>query len=203
MLVGTLKRQCLFAFAEAGLCHLACSVPVLDEAERALAAMLAARGHADAASRAQAIRTAMQDALPEACLAPHPRDAAPLPRLRDTADAHVIAAALRAGASVIVTDNLADFTPRVLGPLALRAVTADAFLAALATAAPGEAAAAVARMRARWHRPDKTPARLLSDLRAGRLPATARALARLVHKPDQPGAATPSAAARPGCGSAA
>jgi len=51
--------------------------------------------------------------------------------LPDAKDCHVVAVALEAKASLIVTFNLKDFPGRVLSPLGIRALHPDAFLESL------------------------------------------------------------------------
>lgn len=49
--------------------------------------------------------------------------------LPDRNDAHVIAAALKTQAAVIVTDNLKDFPAEIVGPLNMDVRSADDFIA--------------------------------------------------------------------------
>ena len=63
--------------------------------------------------------------------------------LPDPDDRHVLAAALRAGAEEIVTFNLRDFPPAILGPLGVAAWHPDEFVCALLVRSPEGVAGAV------------------------------------------------------------
>jgi autotransporter passenger strand-loop-strand repeat protein len=80
--------------------------------------------------------------------------------------AHVIAAAVKTRASIIITETIKDFPAKVLAPLDLEAKTSDAFLADTVGLDPGRAVAAVRTMRDRLKMPDKTAAILLLDMEA-------------------------------------
>ncbi len=69
--------------------------------------------------------------------------------LPDQKDVHVLAAALKAQASTIVTENLRDFPAKVLGPLNIEARSGDAFIADTIALDPGRAGAAIRVMRER------------------------------------------------------
>ncbi|CAM4447586.1 putative toxin-antitoxin system toxin component, PIN family [Deinococcus marmoris] len=76
--------------------------------------------------------------------------------LPDEDDRHVLAAALHAGADVIVTQNLRDFPARVLEPLGLQAVAPEAFLLELLGASPQQFTGAVRAGRLRLRAPPFT-----------------------------------------------
>lgn len=92
--------------------------------------------------------------------------------LPDPGDAHVIAAAVKTRASVIVTDNTRHFPEDVLTPLDLEAKTTDAFVSDAVDLDTGRAIVAVRRMRTRLRRPEKTPEMLLLDMEAAGLTQT-------------------------------
>jgi len=92
--------------------------------------------------------------------------------LPDPGDAHVLAAALKTRAAIIVTDNLKDFPAEILGPLNLEARSADDFIADTIALDPGRAVAAVRTMRERFKRPEKTAEVLLLDMEAEGLTET-------------------------------
>jgi hypothetical protein len=85
--------------------------------------------------RLQATRRLMNDALPGATVSGY-EDLIPTLTLPDPDDRHVVAAAIAAGASIILTWNLRDFPPTRLKKFGLRTQTPDAFLAGLYDEAP-------------------------------------------------------------------
>ncbi|WP_307273170.1 PIN domain-containing protein [Labrys wisconsinensis] len=76
--------------------------------------------------------------------------------LPDPDDRHVLAAAIRAGASVIITYNLRDFPKAALDPFSIEAQHPDAFIAHLFDVAPEQVVAAARRQRASLKHPPKT-----------------------------------------------
>jgi len=73
--------------------------------------------------------------------------------LPDPDDRHVLAAALHAGAELIVTQNLSDFPETVLGPLGVQAVHPDRFIGEFLATQPDEVLEALRRGRARYRSP--------------------------------------------------
>ncbi len=71
-------------------------------------------------------------------------------------DRHVLAAAVRTGADVIVTANLADFPDEVLVPFAIEAQHPDDFILHLFDLAPTSVCLAAKRQRESLKRPPKT-----------------------------------------------
>ncbi len=84
--------------------------------------------------------------------------------LPDPDDRHVLAAAIRAGAQVIVTYNLRDFPVAALAPYDIEALHPDDFLVGLLDLAPGTVCAAVKRQRENLRNPPKTVKELLGTL---------------------------------------
>jgi hypothetical protein len=99
-----------------------------------------------------------------------------LVELPDPNDAHVIAAALKTRASVIVTENLKHFPQRILKPLDLEAKKADDFIADTIDLDVGRAIPVIRRMRQRLNRPAKTAEALLLDMEASGLTQTVDSL---------------------------
>lgn len=96
--------------------------------------------------------------------------------LPDPDDRHVLAAAIRTGAEVIVTYNLKDFPGETLAHYEIEAMHPDDFLVGLLDAAPGVVCAAVKRQRESLRNPPKTVEELLAALEGQGLP---QAIARL------------------------
>ena len=71
----------------------------------------------------------------------------------DAKDRHVLAAAIKARAHVIVTDNLKDFPDHALAPFSIEPRSADVFIADTAMLDIGRAAVAVQKMRSRLGKP--------------------------------------------------
>ena len=101
--------------------------------------------------------------------------------LPDPDDRHVLAAAIRAGAEVIVTFNLSDFPPESLAHHDVEALHPDGFLVGLLDVAPDTVCATVKRQRESLRNPPKTVEELLTTLEGQGLPRT---VARLRHLAD-------------------
>ena len=96
--------------------------------------------------------------------------------LPDANDAHVLAAAIKTQAAVIVTDNLKHFPADLIAPLNVEVRSTDAFLADTIMLDAGRAVAAIRRMRERFRRPEKTADLLFLDMEAAGLTETVDAL---------------------------
>lgn len=141
----------LLALAEAGLYEPRWSERILLETEGALTAKLELPP-AKAAKRIAAMRAAFPEASVhgfeplEPALACHPKDR------------HVLAAAIAAGASTIVTGNLKDFPKHALKPHAVDAVHPDRFLCGLLAASPERCQGAIKAEAATRRSPPQTAA---------------------------------------------
>lgn len=171
-LAGALKRNMLLSLAEADFFRIRWSTPVLAETQRAIAGMLKKKGVADAEARAARAIAAMRRAFADADVAGFEPLLSVCVNLPDPNDAHVIAAALKTQAAVIVTDNLKDFPGALLSSLNLEARSADTFIADTIALDPGRAVAAIRTMRLRLDRPEKTAETLLLDMEANSLTET-------------------------------
>ena len=176
VLAGALKRNLLLTLAEADFFRVRWSLEILDETERAIAHMLAQKAVQDAQERALRARQAMERAFQEAAVQDHEALLGAVPELPDPGDQHVVAAAMKTRAAVIVTDNLKHFPAALLAPLGIDVLSADAFIADTITLDTGRAVAAIRRMRERLKRPEKTADVLLLDMEANGLTETVDAL---------------------------
>ncbi|AWB21714.1 PIN domain-containing protein [Methylobacterium currus] len=165
-LAGALKRIRLLTLAEAEFFRVRWSEPVLQETERTTAEILTGKGVADATTHAMRARAKMEAAFAEATVTGFADLLVPGEGLPDQNDAHVLAAAIKTRASVVVTDNLKDFPVKILPPLDLEARSTDASLADTIALDPGRATAAVRTMRLRFKRPEKHAEALLVDMGA-------------------------------------
>ena len=93
--------------------------------------------------------------------------------LPDPGDAHVVAAAIKTEASMIVTENLKDFPPEILAPLNIEAKSVDEFIADTIAIDEGRAVAAIHQMRERSNKPAMTAEALLVKMEAHGLLETA------------------------------
>jgi predicted nucleic acid-binding protein len=122
-------------------------------------------------------RTLMNEAVRD-CLVFGYEDLIDSLTLPDPDDRHVLAAAIRAGAEVIVTYNLTDFPAETLARFDIEAQHPDDFLVSLLDLAPGVVCAAVKRQRESLRNPPKSGEELLITLEGQGL---TQAVARLRH----------------------
>jgi hypothetical protein len=97
-------------------------------------------------------------------------------RLPDPNDRHVLAAAIRCGASVIVTQNLADFPPEALREYDVEAQHPDEFVLHLLDLAPGLVVEAAETHRRSLKNPPKSVEEYIGALEFQGLTQTASAL---------------------------
>lgn len=91
----------------------------------------------------------------------------------DKDDRHVLAAAIRCSAQVIVTENRRDFPPDLLEEYDIEALGADDMLVSTYELFPVEAARALGRVRRRYKNPSMTVSEFLLDLTRAGLPKLA------------------------------
>jgi PIN domain len=96
--------------------------------------------------------------------------------LPDQKDAHVLAAALKTKADVLITDNLKHFPGEQLTAFGLDVRSADEFIADTVMLDEGRAIPAIRRMRERFRTPDLTADELLLRMEAVGLTETADVL---------------------------
>jgi predicted nucleic acid-binding protein len=157
-----LVRDVLLSLAEAGLFRPLWTDSINDEWARALIERMPERKE----QIAETI-SLMNEAFPEARIENY-EDLVPVLELPDPNDRHVLAAAIRGAANVIVTENIADFPRQILDRYDLDSRTADEFILNTTQLYPSDAAAALKAMRERYQSPPLSPDELLqSMLKAG------------------------------------
>jgi len=157
-LFGALKRNLLLSFAQAEFYRVRWSGPVLDEVEKSLADLFTERGHPAPDAEAARQRARMEEAFPEALVADFDQFLPMCADLPDRGDHHVLAAALKAQAFALVTENLKHFPRSVLDPLNVEPRSTDDFLADTIALDRELAIAAIRKMRLRFKMPEMTTA---------------------------------------------
>lgn len=121
-------------------------------------------------------RALMDKAVPD-CLVMGYEDLIESLELPDPDDRHVVAAAIRCGAQIIVTNNLKDFPSEVLDQYGIEAQHPDEFLEYQFGLRPNLVIRAAKEQRARWKNPPLTAEEYLERLSAQGLVVTAEKLA--------------------------
>jgi hypothetical protein len=165
-------RSLLIYLATAGLVRARWTDRIHDEW---ITNLLAARPDLTADRLAQVRR--LMDAAVLDCLVTGYDDLIDSLVLPDPDDRHVLAAAIRGGAGVIVTANLADFPAVVLAPHGVEALHPDAFVSRLIELDPETACEAARQDRTRMKKPARTADEYLDALTGYGLVRTAAALA--------------------------
>jgi len=130
------------------------------------------------ADRLARTRTLMNEAVRD-CLVTGFEDLIESLMIPDSDDRHVLAAAIKAKADVIVTYNLADFPAPALAPHGVEAIHPDDFLAHLLDVAPDIVSAAAKRRRESLKSPPKTVEQYLETLQRQGLAQPVSALRKL------------------------
>lgn len=134
-------------------------------------ALLERYGDADAAKIART-RALMDEHFPDALITGHQDLVASL-TLPDPDDRHVLAAAIKSGASLIVTANIADFPATALDTYDIQAVHPDAFVLDLMDLSEGAVVTAAKRARTALKNPAYSAEDYLKRLAAAGLINTA------------------------------
>lgn len=153
-------RDLLLRVAVAGLVQAKWTDEILDECFENIAVQRPEL----APERLRRTRALMIQAVPDCLVSGHKALIGGLV-LPDPDDRHVLAAAIHAGAQVIVTANLKDFPADTLAGHGVTATHPDAFLHDLADVAPGVMARVVAEQTAALRSPPTTVVQLLETLR--------------------------------------
>ncbi len=161
-------RDVLLTLAYAGLYRPLWTNTITDEWRRNL---IAAKPHLEPNLR-DTVET-MERAFPEAIVGGY-EDLIPSFDLPDPDDRHVLAAAVKGSASLIVTENLGDFPEAILSQYGIEACTADEFIVNTIQLYTTDAVAALREMRSRYDAPAMTPDELrLALIAAGLVLTTA------------------------------
>ncbi len=165
-----LVRDVLLSLAEAGLYRPLWTADIQAEWTHHLI-----EKRPDRADKIKATVALMNEAFPDAVVDNY-QDLVPAVTLPDPDDRHVLAAAIRGGANVIVTDNIADFPARTLGKYDLEARTADEFILNTVELYLSDALAALKTMRSRYEAPPLSSEELLQAMLQCGLVTTVAAL---------------------------
>jgi predicted nucleic acid-binding protein len=146
----------LLSIAEAGVYRPLWSPMVMAELER----NLARRGLEE--KRITHRLEQMNEAFPDALVTGY--EALVDEMVNDPKDRHVLAAAVRGGAEVLVTENLRDFPTAAVRPYDIEVVSQDVFLLDQLDLRPAEVIDAMRRQVSRHHREPRTIEGLLAIL---------------------------------------
>jgi len=160
-LVSALGRNTVLSLAEAELFRVRWSEEILDETERALTGIFSAHGKDGSDDLAAMQVKRMRSAFPDAMVEGYEELKLDSEGLPDRDDVHVIAAARRCRASVLVTENVKHFPSIVLDTFGVEVKTSDDFIADTIDLDPLLAVSALARMRSRFQNPELSADTLL------------------------------------------
>lgn len=164
-------RDFLLRLVEAGVFKGHMTTDILDECFRSVA-----RDRPELAPKLARTREILEDAFADLLVDGY-QHLVPTLVLPDPNDRHVLAAAIVAEASLIVTFNLKDFPPDQLAPYGVTAVHPDLFVLACIEAGPEVVADVVRTQAASLRHPATTTASLLRRLSDQGLPRSARQIA--------------------------
>jgi predicted nucleic acid-binding protein len=150
-------RDTLLRAAAAGLYRLHWSEEILEEARRNLIAQ-----DRMTEEQAQHLVDRLHAAFPEASVTGHELLVPCM--TTDEKDRHVAAAAVAAGAQVIVTSNLKDFPAAALDPFNIAAQSPDEFLTHLVDLAPRRMVEILRAQAAKLRRPPMSVEEVLEDI---------------------------------------
>lgn len=154
-------RDLLIRLAQAGLVRARWTQAIHDEWMRSVLA----RNPALTRQRLERTRALMDEAVRD-CLVTEYEALVESLTLPDPDDRHVLAAAIKAGADVIVTYNLADFPAGVLAPQGIEAQHPDELVAGLLESDPESVCAAIRQQRESLKNPPRSVDELLSTFEA-------------------------------------
>ncbi|QAY68647.1 PIN domain-containing protein [Xylanimonas protaetiae] len=159
VLVPVALADTLLRLAERELFRPVWSERILDEVRRAMRAVRPDLGP----SRIESRLRAMNEVFDDACV----RGWEPLVpglELPDPDDRHVVAAAIRSHAELVVTRNLDDFPDTALAPLGIHALSPDEFLLDQLDLDPNSTLAVIAEQASAMRRPPASVGDVLAAL---------------------------------------
>lgn len=164
VLCSPLKRGLILFLAESALFRVHWSVEIMDETEAAIVTILRKKDHETVTERALQARRIMTRAFEDATVQNYQRFGKTIGELPDEGDRHVMAAAIKSKADIIVTENLKDFPRKKLAAYGIKPQSSDDFIADAINIDTSLAIAAIKRFRLSLNRPDKTGDVFLKDM---------------------------------------
>jgi predicted nucleic acid-binding protein len=164
------QRDLLVRLAQTSLYTGRWSEDILTEMERAIVAR-----QPELVDRIRRTKGLLRDAVAD-CLVTGYESLIDALELPDPDDRHVLAAAIRCGAQVIVTNNLRDFPSDALDPYGIEAQSADEFVAHLVELRPAIVAATLQRQADALKNPPMTLDEVLLRLETNGLSRSMREL---------------------------
>lgn len=169
VLIAERKRDVLLSFFDAGLFRGRWSNEILGEVEDNL------KKSGVAPDKVARLLATMKRAFPDAIVENH-LGLADRISLPDEGDRHVLSAAIRCGAQIIVTENKKDFPLDVLEGFDLEALTADEFIVETFDLFQMDALRVIREVRLRLKDPAFEPSEFIMELTAKGLPQLAAEL---------------------------
>lgn len=164
------KRDVLLSFYEAGLFRARWTNQILEEVRTSLE-----RRFPDKRDKINALIEKITAEFPESLLEGY-EGLADQVELPDPDDKHVLSAAIRCGAQIIVSENKRDFPNETLSQFDIELLSADEFLVETFGLFEFEALTAIKRLRQRLKAPAYQPMAFIMDLTAKGLPLLAAEL---------------------------
>lgn len=161
VLASALKRNILLSFAEEQFFRIRWSETILDETEGAIAKLMARKGIAKPDESSKVQRGRIESAFEEAMVYGFDPLIPSLEAINEK-DRHVLAAAIKTCASVIITDNIKDFDAEYCANFDIEPQSADTFIANCIALAPSASIAVLRKMRDRLKNPSITPDKLIT-----------------------------------------
>ncbi len=161
ILASALKRNILLSFAREEFFRVRWSNKIMAETERTIEKLLRRRKNPEPQKNAARQCKNMCTAFEEASVEGFEVLEQTLESI-NAKDRHVLAAAIKTCASVIVTDNLKDFPKDYCAPFDIEPLASDSFFADCISLNPSTTIATLRNMRVRLKNPKITPRKLIT-----------------------------------------